>query len=292
MIERWSRDSGEAGMPPEILTRLGAKVRAHPWWRARAALVLALLRKLRVGPPARVLDAGCGWGVTLRSLEGAGYRVTGLDGSLACLAALGAEEPARRLVHADLDGPLTPPTDEPRFDAVLALDVLEHLDDDHGAVGRLAGLLRPGGVLLVTVPAGPDLFGQFDAIQGHRRRYRREGLGAALSHPGLEIERTEPWGRCLLPAARFLRSPRREPVGEADWRIYERHLSLPGFPIPRLLRIALAVDSVATLRGWGGSGTSILAVARRKVDRTEPGSASPADSSDVVLKPGALGVLC
>ena len=79
MIEHWSEGVADLNMAEEILVDLAGTIRRHPWWQARAALTLALLKTLQVVPPARVLDAGCGWGVTLDALEKQGYQATGMD---------------------------------------------------------------------------------------------------------------------------------------------------------------------------------------------------------------------
>jgi len=81
-----------------------------------------------------VLDAGCGWGVTLSALERRGYHASGLDIARNALERLDA--PGRSLIEADLTQPW--PGGLPRFDAVLALDVSEHLDEEASAVARLA----------------------------------------------------------------------------------------------------------------------------------------------------------
>lgn len=73
------------------------------------------------------------------------------------------------------------------FDALLALDVIEHLDDDRGAVMRMASLLKPGGLAIISVPALPELFSDFDEVQGHRRRYVPETLRAAFQDTGLTV---------------------------------------------------------------------------------------------------------
>src|SRR4051812_41216328 len=65
MITTWSRGVADENMPEEVLVALADPIRRHPWWSARARLTLELLDRLGVRPPARVLDAGCGWGVTL-----------------------------------------------------------------------------------------------------------------------------------------------------------------------------------------------------------------------------------
>ncbi|MBV8487518.1 MAG: methyltransferase domain-containing protein [Planctomycetaceae bacterium] len=141
MIERWSEGTADRGMAEEILLELMEQVRRHPWWQARASLVLALLRRLKIVPSARILDVGCGWGVTLEALEKSGYRAVGMDISRRTLEVL--DRPDRRLIEADVSQPLE--AEPVPFDVVLALDVLEHLDDDHAAVMRLEMLARPGG---------------------------------------------------------------------------------------------------------------------------------------------------
>ncbi len=79
MIERWSHGTAQDYMAEDIVVELAAIVRRHPWWRARARLTLALLDEMGLKPPARILDAGCGWGVTLDALEQRGYRAVGMD---------------------------------------------------------------------------------------------------------------------------------------------------------------------------------------------------------------------
>ena len=133
MIEHWSEGVADPNMAEEILVNLAETIRRHPWWQARAALTLALLEPLQVAPPARVLDAGCGWGVTLDALEKQGYQATGMDVSRRTLEQL--DRPDRNLVEADLTRPIN--HEVKPFDAVLALDVIEHIDDDRAAVARL-----------------------------------------------------------------------------------------------------------------------------------------------------------
>ena len=71
MITSWSSGAPEANMDEDILLSLGEIVVRHPWWRARAALVLALLERLAIPRSADILEAGCGWGTNLEVLEAA-----------------------------------------------------------------------------------------------------------------------------------------------------------------------------------------------------------------------------
>ena len=263
MITSWSEGIADEHMDEGILLELGAIVRRHPWWRARANLTERLLDRLGVRPPARVLDAGCGWGVTLAMLERTGYRTAGLDVSRRTLAQLARENPARELIEADLSRPI-PDAVEP-FDAVLALDVIEHLDDDRAAVERLGRLARPnGGLVVVSVPALPDLFSEFDRIQGHRRRYDPPRLHAAFTNTGLIVDRLFWWGAWMVPILRRRRTQPRPAVSETPAEAYRRYLRIPPWPGPALLRLAHALEQPWALAQRLSTGTSLFAVARRE----------------------------
>jgi SAM-dependent methyltransferase len=262
MITTWSAGVADEHMDEGILLELGAVVRRHPWWRARASLTARLLRRLGVGSPARVLDAGCGWGVTLAMLERLGYRAAGLDVSRRTLEQLDRERPDRELIEADLSGPL-PGAVEP-FDAVLALDVIEHLDDDRAALEQLGRLARPaGGLVIVSVPARADLFSEFDRIQGHRRRYDPAGLRAAFADTGLAIDRVFWWGAWMVPILRRRRAGASPAAAETPAEAYRRYLRLPPWPGPALLRLAYALEQPWALARRLSTGTSLFAVARR-----------------------------
>jgi SAM-dependent methyltransferase len=110
--------------------------------------------------------------------------------------------------------------------------VIEHLDDDRAAVAQLGTLVRPGGALILSVPALPALFTEFDAIQGHRRRHLPETLGAAFADPGLLLDRFFWWGRWLVPALRRHRARPRSRPGQTPTEIYHPYLELPPLPLP------------------------------------------------------------
>jgi len=75
------------------------------------------------------------------------------------------------------------------YSSVVACNVLEHVPDDVGALRAFAGLVRPGGRVVLVVPAFPSAMSAFDRAIGHQRRYRRAGLHAALEAAGLQVER-------------------------------------------------------------------------------------------------------
>jgi 2-polyprenyl-3-methyl-5-hydroxy-6-metoxy-1,4-benzoquinol methylase len=258
MISTWSKGSADANMPQAMLTETLDKVRRHPWWHARAKLALAVLSQHTIRPPAQIMDVGCGWGINIKALEEAGYAVSGLDISRQILECI--DEPPRRLFEADLNQALPP--DVGVNDAVLALDVIEHLDDDQNATRQFARLLRPGGIAVVSVPARPDLFSEFDQIQGHRRRYVPETLLAAFRDSTLEVKRIFWWGQWMVPLlTRRKKTPRSN--GSVAAKTYSDYLSLPPWPTPWLMSLIYRLEQPWALRGKLRTGTSLFVVACR-----------------------------
>jgi SAM-dependent methyltransferase len=256
MIRTWSKGEADDNMPENLLVDLEATVRRHPWWKARARLAIAVLKRYGIAPPAAILDAGCGWGTNLTALEAGGYRVRGLDISRRMLERL--DRPDRTLIEADLTQPL--PTGAEPADGVLALDVIEHIDDDRAAVDRLGQLVRPGGVVIVSVPALPELFSRFDEVQGHRRRYVPETVQAAFADSGLTVEKVFWWGAWMVPVLRRVRKA--GDTGDSR-KTYADYLRLPPWPAPWLMGAAYAWEHGRALDGNLKSGTSLFAVARR-----------------------------
>ncbi len=169
-------------MQDHLFDQMERVQREHFWFRARAEIVLDLLgRELRPGD--QVLDAGCGTGLLLERLP-PGHALAGLDCSEYALA-LAARRLAGReadLRHGKLPGEC--PFESASLDLVLLTDVLEHIEDDLGALRELRRVIRPGGRLLLTVPALPFLWSAHDESHGHHRRYRRRGLNLMLEAAG------------------------------------------------------------------------------------------------------------
>ena len=76
-----------------------------------------------------------------------------------------------------------------RFDTVICINVLEHVQDDVAAVAAMADVVEPGGAVAILVPAHPALFGQYDLMEGHFRRYSRQGLRRLVAGSGLDVVR-------------------------------------------------------------------------------------------------------
>jgi SAM-dependent methyltransferase len=161
----------------------------------REALVLRRLLPALPGP--EVLNAGAGAGSLTLKLVDRGLRVTSTDYSpelcewtRAALRARGAEE-GNPVIAGDLQRIDLP---DEAFDAAVCAEVLEHLDDDAAALGELHRVLRPGGVLLVTVPANPYRYDWTDRWAGHRRRYTVEMLRTRMEAAGFAGVDVRGWG--------------------------------------------------------------------------------------------------
>jgi 2-polyprenyl-3-methyl-5-hydroxy-6-metoxy-1,4-benzoquinol methylase len=172
---------------------------AHFWFRARNRLISGRLAGLGVLPPATVLELGCGGGCVAAHLSREGYRVTGVDGhaSLVRRAALRAPE-AAFVVH-DLSLGVEP-LGEGQSDAAALFDVIEHLDHPLLALEDAVRCVRPGGVVVGTVPALMALWSQVDVQAGHRIRYDRASLSALLARvAGASVVELCPFNRLLVP---------------------------------------------------------------------------------------------
>ena len=158
--------------------------RTHWWYVGRRRLLDRLLRDLRPTPAWRILDVGVGTGANLPVLESLNVgRIVGCDMSTTALA-YSASISRTTLIRTDA---CRLPFQSDSFDALVAMDVIEHLDADVTALQEFARVLKPGGHLIATVPAFPALWGPQDIVAHHRRRYRRKELLARVQHAGLQV---------------------------------------------------------------------------------------------------------
>lgn len=193
--------------PPEPSER-------HPWEQARASFVLELLRpELRPGDAVLDVGAGDGWLAT-RLQEELGARVSCWDPHY-------SDQDLRRLSALGLQ----PSREAPAGPFALALlgDVLEHAEDDAALLADAVARVRPGGRVLVTVPAWPALFSSHDRALHHQRRYTPASLRARLDAAGLLVDESGGlFHSLLLPRALQVLSERLgarpAPAGVGHWR--------------------------------------------------------------------------
>jgi SAM-dependent methyltransferase len=150
-----------------------------------------LFSKLAGAVRGEVLEIGSGIGNLSRLIAARADRLVATDMEphyLRALRELFAGDARVDVLAYDLDGPAPPAIAARRFDAIMAVNVIEHIRDDQALVRTLAGLLRPGGSLLVYVPACPLAYGHLDRALGHHRRYTPATLTALLGGAGLSVE--------------------------------------------------------------------------------------------------------
>jgi SAM-dependent methyltransferase len=232
----------------------------HWWYRGRRRVIEEALAGLGLSGPLDILDAGCGSGRNMVDLARLGT-VTGLelaDASVARARSRGVGE----VVQATLE---EMPFGAGSFDLAVSFDVIEHLDDDRRALAELRRVVRPGGLLVVTVPAYQWLWSEHDVVNHHRRRYTRRTLVAAAEDAGWETVSTTHFNGLLLPAAvvhRGLLRLRRGGVTDPAEAVSDLERTSP--LLNRMLERPLALE--ARLIGSGRRlpcGLSLLAVFRQ-----------------------------
>lgn len=170
----------------------------HWWYRARREILSDYLKRWGGLPgDARILEIGCGTGHNLPMLAEFGE-----------VDAIEIDETARGFASERLGKPVgsSPLPEltgvEPHsYDLVAVLDVVEHVEDDVAALKAMASLLKPGGKILITVPAHQWMWSAHDVVNHHKRRYSKATLTAALQKAGLKWHKLGWFNSLLFPAA-------------------------------------------------------------------------------------------
>jgi SAM-dependent methyltransferase len=173
---------------PEAGSSALAKVEAdHFWFTERRAAVLWLLREFSVAKrqqePICGLDLGCGSGFTSVWLSELGYPTLGVDAHRGF-----AEYQASGRGFGFLQGDILSLEPKAEFDFLLLLDTLEHIENDRDFLNHAAKALKPGGIVIATVPAFIWLWSAADDRAGHFRRYVRSDLSRFEDLPGSKLK--------------------------------------------------------------------------------------------------------
>jgi SAM-dependent methyltransferase len=168
------------------------------WFVSRRRMALSWLDES--APAGRVLDLGSGTGALLQSLQPE-RDAWGVDFSPLALE-LAKERGLKNLHLGDAQDLPFPPD---AFDAVVSLDTLEHVPDDRLALKEIHRVLRPGGVVILNVPAYSWLWGPHDTALHHFRRYSREELREKVEEAGFSIERLSSGVFFLFPVVVLVR---------------------------------------------------------------------------------------
>lgn len=183
-------------MDLQVYRRMAELDSTHWWFVARRRILKALIaRKVRPPKDARILEVGCGTGHNLEMLSAFGHvEATELEPEARALSSERLGRPVHDAALPDLS--LFPPS---HFDLVALLDVLEHVDDDHAALAAIRDRLKPGGKLLVTVPANRWMWTSHDAAHHHHRRYQKRELRSLARRAGFRIDLLTHFNTLLFP---------------------------------------------------------------------------------------------
>jgi 2-polyprenyl-3-methyl-5-hydroxy-6-metoxy-1,4-benzoquinol methylase len=176
----------------------------HWWFRARRHIVWALVQRYVEGTASRrlrVCELGCGTGGNLVSIADQ-HEIVGVECSPQAL-----EYARRSLGNRVRFGSLPHEIDLPSqsFDVVLMTDVLEHIENDSASAVAALGLVRPGGIVVATVPAYQWLFSPRDAHHHHYRRYAKNQFRGLWNATGAHIELLSHYNTALFPVAAAVR---------------------------------------------------------------------------------------
>ena len=186
-----------------VYDRMAAHDSTHWWYRARRDILADYLARYGAVPKdAKILEIGCGTGHNLPML-----------GAFGEVDAIEIDPAAREIASARLGKPVgaSPLPEltgvEPgSYDLIAVLDVVEHIEDDVAALKAMASVLKPGGKILITVPAHQWMWSAHDVVNHHKRRYSKGTLLAALEKAGLKWRKPRWFNSLLFPvavAARF-----------------------------------------------------------------------------------------
>jgi len=241
-------------MERAVFDRMAELDQEHWWFLARRRILDSLIERV-VYPPhgARVLEVGCGTGHNLAMLGRFGtVEACELD---KCARALAGKRLGRKVKDARL--PDLSMFERNAYDMVALLDVLEHVPDDIGSLRAIHRRLKPGGALLLTVPANPWMWSAHDVAHHHFRRYTRAGLAKLFLQSGFDVQLLSYFNSLLFPpiaAARVLNKARRNDSADD---------ALPGATVNGLLNRVFGLEAGLIGRVPMPFGVSLVAVVRR-----------------------------
>jgi glycosyltransferase involved in cell wall biosynthesis/phospholipid N-methyltransferase len=176
----------------EILGRLSRAPRFNAW----------MADVIRPFCGRRVLEIGSGTGnLTRRLIPRDQYVASDINPLyLQTLNSLTQDRPYLDVTLTDVTQGESFPEVQGGFDTCVCLNVIEHVEDDVGALRNIRKVLSPDGKAIVLVPYGPEVFGTLDEVLGHKRRYTEEALRKLAADAGFEVEQVLPFNRVGFPA--------------------------------------------------------------------------------------------
>ena len=241
-------------MERKVYEQMAQLDQRHWWFTARRRILAELIERV-VQPPkgARILELGAGTGHNLSMLSRFGeVEASELDPIARKLASerLGSEVKEAALPDLSMF-----PAD--RYDLIALLDVLEHVPDDKGSLEAIMTRLKPGGALLLTVPANPWMWTAHDVAHHHHRRYRKGEIERLARNAGYEIALLSPFNSLLFPPIAAVRL-----VGKLTGKD-DSDDAMPGALVNKTLDTVFGLERSLIGRIPMPFGVSLVAVLRR-----------------------------
>ena len=174
----------------------------HWWYKTRRKIIRNLIKKHRpsFGDEIKILDVGCGTGLLLKEMESLGT-CRGIDVSQKAANFCGN----RGIANVQVADAVGIPYPDNTFDVAVALDVVEHVENDEKAISEIYRVLKPQGIAIITVPAFMFLWGVTDVVSHHRRRYTLPELRKKVKKENFSIIRASYFNTFLFPFIALVR---------------------------------------------------------------------------------------
>lgn len=242
-------------MDDEINRFFTEKYEGNWYLESRADILAAVIGPLCSSDTrCRLLDFGAGTGAILARVTGEHAKI-GIEGSW-LLARDGRARHGLDFVVADLTHGI--PLASGSADVIVALDVIEHLEDEHSALAEMFRVLKPSGTVVISVPAFQSLWSRHDELHHHKRRYSKRHLRSVVTAAGFVCRRVTYFNSLLFPlvyASRKLERFSRAPNGGAT--DYEK----PPRVVARILRRVFGFEAQILPHFDFPVGVSLLAIA-------------------------------
>jgi ubiquinone/menaquinone biosynthesis C-methylase UbiE len=244
-------------MNPEEYDRLAAAERNHWFYRGKRTVVRHWIERYSpLSQEKMLVDVGTGTGLFAEEMSRY-CRTTGVDDHDEALA-IARQRQGPTFVKATSNAL---PFEADSFDVATTLDVLEHLPDDRGALAELNRILKPGGVVVLTVPAFMALWSEWDVVLHHQRRYRKYQVAKLANDVGMEVLTCRYINSAMfLPILAYRKLREWTPLFRGGTRAEDK------IPAPWLNRILESLFVVPACRSWFHPpfGVSVLAVLRKR----------------------------
>jgi SAM-dependent methyltransferase len=234
----------------------------HGWFVSKKRIILSFVEAYlnKNKKDLTILDAGCGAGLMLKDLQTYG-KTFGMDYS----------EDAVKFSSMGFDGevrrgwlPDNVPYEGKKFDLIICLDVIEHIDDDKKSLEKIRDLLSENGVLILTVPALMFLWSKWDDLNHHKRRYNRKQLYDVMTQAGFQLNKISYYNSLLflpIAAVRLLKNALNNDSDKSD-------TDMPSPPVNFILKGIFSLEKFLLKIFNFPIGVSLIAVAKKNSNKT------------------------